>query len=141
MIKNKQLVVDSKKGDCFRACWTSILELPNDPNMPNCDDQEWYSKLWDLFRSWGMTLQSERTAMWRGGYWIASVPSKNYKDVSHAIVMKGCYVAFDPSTKKRYRTGRSLLGKDIVTSCQYFEVIDPSLLYKFVEYQKNNGIV
>lgn len=136
MIKNKQLISDSKKGDCFRACWTSILEIPNDPKLPNCDDPEWFLKLWNLFGDWGMTVHTEHKAMWRQGYWIASVPSKNYKGVSHAIVMKGHFIAFDPSTKKRYRTGRSLLGKGIVTECNFFEVTDPSLLKNFIRYKE-----
>ena len=126
MQKNKQLVVDKEKGDCFRACLTSILELPNDPKLPNCDDIEWLNKWHSFLYDFGLTLAFEQKACWRQGYWIASVKSKNYADTTHAIVMQGSKVAFDPSTKKRYRIGKTLLGKDVVQGGYFLEVLDPS---------------
>lgn len=135
MIKNKQLIVDSIKGDCFRACVTSVLEIPNLPSLPNCDDPEWFLK-WDrILRTFGVALRYEAKACWRSGYWIASVKSKNYKEVTHAIVMNGLRVAFDPSTKRRYHVGYSLLGKDVVNGGHYFEILDPSKLSKFEKYK------
>ena len=136
MIKNKQLVCDNKKGDCFRACMTSILGIPNDPKLPNIDDKgSWYLAWKKFLYPLGLDLIFEHRAYWRREYWIASVQSKNFANTSHAIVMCGDKVAFDPSTKKRYRTGRNLLSEDIVKGGYYLEAIDPSKLHKLKEYK------
>ncbi len=137
MIENKQLIVNSKKGDCFRACITSILEIPNNPKLPNVDDKQYMSKWYRFFRQFGMDIYYDEEKIWRGGYWIASVPSLNFKNVSHAIVMNGSEVAFDPSTKKRYRKGRGLLGTGIVSGGNWFGITDPSLLHNFISYKKD----
>lgn len=140
MKKNRQLVADSVKGDCFRACVTSVLGIPNSPKLPNCDDPEWSLK-WDrLLGRFGIALSYSQKACWRRGYWIASVKSKNFKEVTHAIVMNGIYVAWDPSTKVRYKAGESLLGKDVVLGGHYLEVTDPSKLAKFAQYQLKNNL-
>lgn len=135
--KNKQLIVDPGKGDCFRACVTSLLGVPNDPLFPNVHDKDWIIK-WDkLLYQFGLSLIFDQIACWRSGYWIASVKSKNYKNGTHAIIMNGSHVYFDPSTKKRYKENQSLLGENIVSGGWFFEVIDSSKLYKFVEYQNS----
>ena len=134
--KNKQLVVDKGNGDCFRACLTSLLGLPNTDGILNYHSKDWMLK-WDKFlEQFGLSLHYEQKSCWRYGYWIASVKSKNYKNVTHAIIMKGTEVFFDPSTKKRYRTNRSLLGKDIVRGGFYLEAMNPSKLYKLEEFKK-----
>ena len=126
MKKNRQLVVDKEKGDCFRACLTSILEIPNDKKLPNCDDASWLTKWMQLLYPYGLSLAFEAKACWRSGYWIASVKSKNYKDTTHAVVMFQSKVAFDPSTKKKYKIGESLLGKEVVSGGYYLEVLNPA---------------
>lgn len=136
MIENKQRIFDSVSGDCFRACVTSILEVPNDDTYPNCDDVNWYSDWNKFLAEFGMSLQSDNKKIWRQGYWIAGVPSKNFKTCTHAIVMKGYKIAFDPSTKKRYRKGTNLLGEQLVVDGTWLEVTDPSLLHRFVEFKK-----
>ena len=138
MIPQRQKVVDKGIGDCFRACLASFLELPNDERLP--DGYESVSPWDDWLEQFGMTLNYSQTAIWREGYWVASVKSKNYSDgTTHAIIMKGHKVAFDPSTKKRYRTGTDLLQTDDVVGGWWIEVTDPSLLYKFQEYKDNNA--
>ena len=88
-----------------------------------------------------MKLSWDHKAIWRESYWIANVKSKNYTDgTTHAIIMHGTQVAFDPSTKKRYRKGLSLLSGDVVQGGWWVEVIDPSLLYKFQQYKEANGL-
>lgn len=137
MIPQKQKVVDKGRGDCLRACIASILELPNDDRLPNIHGSTWYSTWQKWFGQFGLSMEYDDQRIWRESYWIASVKSKNYNDgTTHAIVMKGQEVAFDPSTKKRYRTGRQMLGGNLVMGGWWFEVIDPSLLYKFEEYKK-----
>ena len=139
MIPQKQKVVDKGIGDCFRACMASILELPNDERLPDgyasvTPWQEWMAQF-------GMRLSWSHNAIWRDYYWVACVKSKNYSDgTTHAIIMKGTQVAFDPSTKKRYRKG-SFIASDDVHGGWWIEVVDPSLLYKFQNYKDREGMV
>jgi hypothetical protein len=130
--KNMQLISDAGSGDCFRACLTSILGIPNDPDLPNVDQPDWFLR-WHRFLSpMGLELNYEHKACWRNGYWIASVTSKNYTTCTHAIVMHGQEVFHDPSPKERYEDGLSLLGSDVVGGGYYLEVTDSSLLHVFV---------
>lgn len=134
MIPQKQKVVAKGTGDCFRACLASFLELPNDERLP--DGYKSVTPWNDWLAKFGMTLKWSHDSIWRELYWIASVKSKNYSDgTTHAIVMKGTKVAFDPSTKKRYRKGVRMVGSDAVLGGWWIEVIDPSLLYKFQQYK------
>lgn len=137
MKKNKQLVVDAIHGDCMRACFTSILGIPNDPKLAVGSDPEWFLKWHKFLYRFGVTLTYSQKACWKHGYWVASVKSLNYPDkATHAIVMKGSAVYFDPSTaKKRYKSGESLLGRDVVLGGHFFEISDGSKLRKLIEYQ------
>lgn len=123
---NRQLTIDKGKGDCFRACLTSILGIPNRPDFPNVDDKEWFLGWLNLLSPFGLELHYESKSCWRNGFWIASVKSKNFENTGHAIVMQGCKVAFDPSPMKRYRKGISLLGTELVYGGWYLEVTDCS---------------
>lgn len=133
MIGQKQKIVDPGKGDCFRACIASILEVENDDKLPNSHRGDWLAPWHKYFNKQGLRLGYNAKAIWREGYWIASVPSKNYKGVTHSIVMLDSNVAFDPSTKKKYRKGRSLVGKDIARFGYWIELSDIS---KFKKYLK-----
>ena len=137
MIPQKQKVVEKGKGDCFRACMASFFELPNDDRLP--DGYESVTPWNEWLARFGMTLSWSHNAIWRQTYWIGSVKSKNYSDVTHAIIMKGSQVVFDPSTKKRYRKGRDLLNTNLVVGGWWVEVIDPSLLYKFQQYKEGGN--
>lgn len=143
MIKNKQLIVNGKTGDCMRACLTSMLDIPNTHKLPNFTEKTkeghyngGFSKWYKLLREMGLDFKYDQKKIWRSGYWMASVKSKNYKGGSHAIVMYGDKVAHDPSTKKRYRTGTNLLGKNVVNGGWWIEITDVSLLPRFYEFQK-----
>ncbi len=138
MIPQKQKVVDKGIGDCFRACMASFLELPNDERLP--DGYESVTPWNEWLAQFGMELNFSHRSIWRDGYWIATVQSKNYEGVSHAILMHGTDVAFDPSTtKNRYRKGTSMLASDAVRGGWWVEVTDPSLLYKFQKYKEQNA--
>lgn len=127
--ENKQRIVDSKKGDCFPAAMTSMLGIPYTMDIPV--DETWYQWWHQFLWEYGLTLRFSQKSCWSEGYWVASVRSLNYPGVAtHAIVMNGSKVAFDPSTRKRYRVGTSLLGKDVVLGGHSLTVIDPSKLYK-----------
>ncbi|MDE2104669.1 MAG: hypothetical protein KGL39_45960 [Patescibacteria group bacterium] len=133
MKKNKQIIFDKDVGDCFRACLTSILGIPNDKELPNIDKKTWFGE-WNKLLLWtGISLEFEKDRIWRTGYWIASVPSKNFNDRGHCVVMKGDNIAHDPSTHKKYKTGQSLLGKGIVDGGWYLVVDDPSKLHRLGE--------
>jgi len=136
MIPQKQKVFGDGNGDCMRACIASILELPNDDNLPNPHDTLWMIKWNEWLSQFGISLEFDARRIWRDGYWIASVESKNLEGVSHAIVMLGDKVAFDPSTKKRYRKGLNLALTDgVVNGGYWFEVVDVNRLHELRRYK------
>lgn len=126
--RHGQLLSDSEVGDCFRACMSYLLCIPNSDDLPNDHTTHpvlaWWSLLWDL----GLTIRWDATACWVSGLWIASVPSKNYPDRTHAIVMRDHKVEFDPSPLRRYHKGWSLLGKDVVIGGYSLYVHEPRRL-------------
>lgn len=137
MIKYKQQIVDGNIGDCFRACMATVLQLPPDV-LPNDHSPAWHSIWASFLRQFGLSLMfgSNKDAIWVDGYWIASVKSINYKEVTHAIVMDGTAVYHDPSTKKRYRTGTRLIGDDAVNGGYHLIVDDATLLHRLEDYRK-----
>lgn len=138
MIRNKQIIFDSKNGDCMRASLTSMLGLPNDPKKVPLGgaNENFYGKCHEFLYQFGLTLTYEQKACWRDGFWMGSVKSKNFKGGGHSIVMNGCKVWHDPSTHKRYKTGENLLGKEVINGGYFLEVIDPSKLYKLELFKK-----
>jgi hypothetical protein len=137
MKKNKQILVDGENGDCMRACLTTMLDLPNDPNkIPVGGANDFFPKAYKFLGKFGLFINYEQKACWRHGYWMASVKSKNYPGGWHAIVMNSSKVAWDPSTKKKYRVGQSLLGEDVVRGGYYLEVVDASKLKNLAIFQK-----
>lgn len=136
-MKNKQLIVDQGNGDCVRACITSILNIRNHPDLPNVDDPEWMIRWSEILNKFGMELCYEHRSFWRKGYWIASVPSLNFPPpITHAIVMKGTKIYWDPSTKEGYKPGQSLLGGNMVKGGMFIELLDTSKLEKFLEFKE-----
>jgi hypothetical protein len=127
ILKNEQLISDPVKGDCFRACITSLLGIPNTDELPD-GDKDWFVGWGNYLRKMGLNIRYEEEAFWREGYWIASVKSLNFPDVTHAIIMNGQEIYFDPSPNKKYQEGENLLSKDIVLGGWYFEVEDFSKL-------------
>ena len=128
MKKNKQRIFNKKTGDCFRACVSSLLGIENRDGLPHIDKPTWFSDWRKFLLPYGLALNFEAKACWRSGYWIASVKSKNFPKGTHAIVMHSHKVWHDPSTHKRYRTGTSLLGKNLIVGGYFLEVVDPSKL-------------
>lgn len=126
--RHGQLISDSEVGDCFRACMSYLLGVPNSESLPNDHNTHpavaWWQILWPL----GVSIRWNAEACWVDGLWIASVPSKNYDDRFHAIVMRNHSVEFDPSPKRRYHKGWSLLGKDLVQGGYSLYVHDPRML-------------
>lgn len=135
MRKNKQLVVSKGNGDCFRACMTSILGVPNTDAFPNVHGVTWFRTWKKVLSRFGLSISYYGSGgpIWRDGYWIASVKSRNFEGVTHAIIMKGDEVAYDPSTKKRYRKGKPLVGKGIVVGGYSIELNDASKLHNLVK--------
>lgn len=136
MILQKQRVVSNKIGDCFPACIATLLELPLEV-LPNDHSDSWW-KVWDCFLAQfglSLTYDSSEGPIWQDYPWIATVKSKNFESGSHAIVMMGHCVFFDPSTKKTYKKGESLLGKNIVQGGYRINVADFTVLHKLEEYR------
>lgn len=132
-----QKIVHPENGDCMRACLTSMMGLPNDPKkIPLPGAVDFFLPCYRFLRRFGMHIRYEQKAFWGHGYWMASVKSKNYPEGTHAIVMNGHKVAHDPSTKRRYRAGTSLLGKDIVVGGFVLEVIDATKLKNLEVFRK-----
>ena len=131
----RQIIFGGGKGDCFRACVASILELPNDDRLPNEHDGNYLLAWQEFLGQFGLSVEFDTTRIWRDGYWIASVTSKNLDGATHAIVMKGTQVAWDPSTKKRYRKGQHMLSDKVVQGGYWIEMRDPNLLHKLQEYK------
>jgi len=133
----KQTIVDKGNGDCFRACICSLLNIPNCKEVPNPHDDEWWFKWERFFASFGMRIMFDTKKIWREGYWIASVQSLNFKGVSHAIIMKGCKVFFDPSPKQKYAKGRDLfIESHLVNGGYWIEINDIGKLNKLLDLQK-----
>jgi hypothetical protein len=137
MKKYRQQIVDSKIGDCFRACMATILQLPPEV-LPNDHSPMWFSN-WNKYLSqFGLGIQcnSAKEPIWYDAYWIAGVTSKNFERSQHAIVMHDTHRVFhDPTTKKRYRTGESLLGKQLVHDGTHLVVTNALKLHRLEEYR------
>lgn len=87
-----------ERGDCFRACVASILEL--DPReLPNPHDSEHWGKAWIAALAEYGVEPVFLTEGFQGtpfpGYWIASIPSPSI-DGDHCVVMRGLDFAYDP---------------------------------------------
>ena len=107
MILYKQEICDKDNGDCLRACIATVLQIPI-KSLPNFHTDRFFLDWMKLLGNFGIELGYGKSC-WIEGYWIASVPSKNFKGVKHCIVMKGQLVFFDPSPKKKYKRGMNLL--------------------------------
>lgn len=129
-------------GDCFRASMSVILDVPNGPHLPTNDGGTgthwwiaWHNFLWPL----GLAIQNSHAKgpIWKSHRWIASVRSKNFEDCTHAIVMDGHQVLFDPSPKRRYHAGWSLLGEDCVVGGYWLEVADVCRLDALTDFRRS----
>lgn len=101
-------VPPQERGDCVRACITSILGLPLDA-IENVHGENWWDRLNAETAKHGYVL----ALLWMDfappdGYWIASVPSLSLpaepdgSEALHAVVCKGYELVHDPAMKLRY---------------------------------------
>lgn len=91
-----------ERGDCFRACVASILELDAEA-LPNPHDQQHWGEAWnrELAKIGIRPLWLEEwQGNWFPGYWIACIPSRNIEG-NHCVVMRGREFVHDPSNGKR----------------------------------------
>jgi hypothetical protein len=107
-----QRIIDQERGDCWRCCIASILELPAEavPNFRETERNDMFAiEKW--FQSQGLALLelypryatdreigAANIPRWDyicGAYAIASVPSQRFASGTHAVV-----VQFVPSTKR-----------------------------------------
>ncbi len=91
-----------ERGDCFRACVASILELEPEA-LPNPHDAQHWGNTWNLALEaigirplWLKDWQGD----WFGGYWIACIPSVNIEG-NHCVVMHGPKLAHDPGNGRQ----------------------------------------
>ena len=98
-----------KRGDCVRACITSILGLPITA-IENCHGDGWWERLRGEVGRHGydialVTMQYEPPM---DAYWIATLPSLNLgldpdgKQADHCVVARGYTLIHDPSLGTRY---------------------------------------
>lgn len=114
MIKIDQTIVDPGRGDCLRACIASIfdLEIVQVPHFVLFSDKQWFNVYYQFIGSLGyewqgtgwpvnMKLSDSPTV---GGFIIASVPSKSYEGITHAVIVnsKGL-VVHDPNPNKKWQ--------------------------------------
>lgn len=127
----KQKICNTKQGDCLRACIATILQIPIE-TLPNFHSKRHFLDWIKLLSKLGIEIRYSKSC-WIEGYWIASVPSKNFKGIMHSIVMKGQEVFFDPSPKKKYKIGQNLLSERIVIGGYNFIISDiEKLALKFL---------
>lgn len=107
-----QTIVDNGKGDCMRAVCASLFEIDIN-QVPNFIefDRLWYFLMSMFFTVRGYKIdhncyypESLTYENSIGGYFYASVPSKTYKGVRHAVVidMNGVIV-HDPNPNKLWQ--------------------------------------
>jgi hypothetical protein len=133
--------VDPIRGDCTRACIASLLELDIE-SIPNFIEygSKWIAHFWEFLKEqkcehhgtgWPKSenrpnghILSESVNI--DGYVIASVPSRTFKDVGHAVIMDlNGVVVHDPNPNKAW---------------QYINVLDSKQLNNWMLIEKINNI-
>lgn len=141
--RHGQRVVDRDVGDCFRACMSVLLDLPNGDHLPTLTTENmngrWMAEWRAFLAGFGLAVLSShpKGPIWKSHPWIASVPSKNIGDRTHAIVVDGRHkVMFDPSPRRRYRAGTGLLSTDLVLEGTWIEMADASKLHRLDRFRR-----
>lgn len=133
----QRIIKDAQtRGDCFRACMASMLEFPNSDELPHITSETWYFDWQKLLHNFGMSLNHDYKKIWREEFWIAGVPSLNFENTTHSIIMRDIFVEFDPSNLKQYEKGKTLLIKEVVKEAYWLEVHDVSKLKNINKYRK-----
>lgn len=106
-------VPPDERGDCVRACITSILGLPIDA-VPNIHGEGWWDRLQEAVGKLGyavalLDVRFEPPPV----YWIASVPSLNLgpepdgQEALHSVVCRGYELVHEPGIGGRLYDGAS----------------------------------
>ena len=95
MKKQKQLIVHRQIGDCWRACIACILNVPvqtvpNFIEVKGTKTNNWYISSWNWLNKRGYKIQTiDGNTMRTKRFYIVSVNSYNFKDISHAVIYRG----------------------------------------------------
>ncbi|KAA0888741.1 hypothetical protein [Oryzomonas rubra] len=133
-----QEIVDHGKGDCQRAAIASLFDLDIDqvPNFRKYPDKGWFNVLWHFLHgigyeylgcpstpskakrpdgTWVYTRAPELDpADSINGYFYGVVPSKTFKDTTHAVVIDcNGLVVHDPNPNKRWQGMNVLESGDL----------------------------
>jgi len=111
-----QLITHKGKGDCLRACVASLLDLPllSVPNFVGDLGKMWFFHkqrgLYAFLYNQGVEYQgcqpprkAVKLSQGYDGYFIANVPSANFKGKYHSVIFKGLNFFFDPSPLKQWQ--------------------------------------
>ena len=140
MKKVDQTVVDKGIGNCMQAVLASLFEksLVETVNVMDYPEGKWAIPFMEWVESVGYeyvgtmdpadtteeTCRDLRSLYAVDGYFYASVPSRNFKDVSHAVIIdRSGVVVHDPNPKKQW------LGENVVTSedLNHWYLFEPSM--------------
>lgn len=106
-----QTLVCKDKGNCFQACLASLFHTDIGDTINIIDHPvdswhfhfaDWISKQgWDWVGSIDADLISSTSGV--GGYYLASVPSKNFDGCYHAVIIDSdCNVVHDPDPSGKW---------------------------------------
>jgi len=132
-------------GDCKRAVYASLLDLPIDA-VPNFSRHKRRNKLvfiqflfscgWEFYgygRYNGVITTLPRIEDSLNGYFQAVVKSKNFEGTSHCVVMDVTgLVVHDPSTSRNYQ------NENIIESCEIigWDIVSPRTDDEWKEWLK-----
>jgi hypothetical protein len=139
-----QQLVDHEKGDCWRCCIASILELPAEavPNFVGEQEIKFGKMACDLAKRWlnerGLTLLECRSKPFDalnwfylpGVYCIASVPSQRFEKTSHAVVAQ-----WQTDPEDEYVTRFKIVHDPSPTNAPYPADIEPTGLAYIVPFR------
>jgi len=106
-------VPPEERGDCVRACITSILGLPIDA-IENTHGEGWWDRLRVQvnYHGYDLAIIDTRWEPPMEAYWIATLPSLNLgpdpdgKPADHCVVARGYTLIHDPSLGEKYDADR-----------------------------------
>lgn len=101
-------VPPEKRGDCVRACLTSILGLPLDA-IENVHGEGWWGRLrvQTALHGYDLAVFSPQYEPPAEAYWVATVPSLNLgpepdgTPADHCVVARGYTLIHDPALGER----------------------------------------
>jgi hypothetical protein len=122
-------VPPEQRGDCVRACITSILGLPLDA-AENVQGDDWWTRWNDFVGEHGfelLVIYPKHMIAPPRGLWICVVPSL-VLDGNHCVVARGSELLHDPGMKRRYTTAEweALWQDDRVLEGWLLAPLDPA---------------